>query len=214
MDLGSAGRSRSSREQAPAYYTSVRHQANRRETGEALHWDQGSSLAHAAKRASHSLTRSTEVMPGRTREQVMAHRGNWPGACRPPASVGCYPQAAAGEHGPTGKSLRQEATACHNSWAPIGFKGPCSCKCKQPRQQPCYATANHGSSARTWQWRPETKQGQPSPKGYVLVARVPYLEHLLGLVQQGCEPAQLPDACAPALARAHADLATSWPRQW
>ena len=27
-------------------------------------------------------------------------------------------------------------------------------------------------------------------------------------MQQGCEPAQLPDACAPALARAHADLAT------
>ena len=39
-------------------------------------------------------------------------------------------------------------------------------------------------------------------------ARVLHLEHLLGLVQQGCEPAQLPDACAPALARAHADLAT------
>ena len=43
------------------------------------------------------------------------------------------------------------------------------------------------------------------------LARVPYLEHLLGLVQQGCEPAQLPDACAPALARAHADLATYLP---
>ena len=40
------------------------------------------------------------------------------------------------------------------------------------------------------------------------LARVPYLEHLLGLVQQGCEPAQLPAACAPALARAHFDLAT------
>ena len=41
-----------------------------------------------------------------------------------------------------------------------------------------------------------------------VLARVPHLEHLLGLVQQGCEPAQLPDACAPALARTHADLAT------
>ena len=41
-----------------------------------------------------------------------------------------------------------------------------------------------------------------------VLARVPYLEHLLSLVQQGCEPAQLPAACAPALARAHADLAT------
>ena len=40
-----------------------------------------------------------------------------------------------------------------------------------------------------------------------VLARVPYLEHLLGLVQQGCEPAQLPAACAPALVRAHADLA-------
>ena len=41
-----------------------------------------------------------------------------------------------------------------------------------------------------------------------VLSRVPYLEHLLGLAQQGCEPAQLPDACVPAFARAHADLAT------
>ena len=41
-----------------------------------------------------------------------------------------------------------------------------------------------------------------------VLARMPYLEHLLGLVQQGCEPTQLPTACAPAFARAHADLAT------
>ena len=41
-----------------------------------------------------------------------------------------------------------------------------------------------------------------------VLARLPYLEHLLGLVQQGCAPAQLPAACAPALAQAHADLAT------
>ena len=41
-----------------------------------------------------------------------------------------------------------------------------------------------------------------------VLARLPYLEHLLGLVQQGCESAQVPAACAPALARAHADLAT------
>ena len=40
-----------------------------------------------------------------------------------------------------------------------------------------------------------------------VLARILYLEHLLGLVQQGCEPAHLPAACAPALARAHADLA-------
>ena len=36
-DLGSAGEARSSREQAPAYYTSARHQSSRRETGVALH---------------------------------------------------------------------------------------------------------------------------------------------------------------------------------
>ena len=30
-----------------------------------------------------------------------------------------------------------------------------------------------------------------------VLARVPYLEHLLGLVQQGCESQQLPAACAP-----------------
>ena len=41
-----------------------------------------------------------------------------------------------------------------------------------------------------------------------VLARAPYLEHLLGLVQQGCETHQLPAACAPALERAHADLAT------
>ena len=34
----------------------------------------------------------------------------------------------------------------------------------------------------------------------VPLACVPCTLHLLGLVQQGCEPAQLPDACAPALA--------------
>ena len=44
-----------------------------------------------------------------------------------------------------------------------------------------------------------------------VLARVPYLKHLLGLVQQGCEPAQLPVACASALVRAHADLATHLP---
>ena len=41
-----------------------------------------------------------------------------------------------------------------------------------------------------------------------VLARVPYLGHLLGLVQQGCESHQLPAACAPALERAYADLAT------
>ena len=41
-----------------------------------------------------------------------------------------------------------------------------------------------------------------------VLARVPYLEHLLGLVQQGCETHRLDAACAPAVERAHADLAT------
>ena len=41
-----------------------------------------------------------------------------------------------------------------------------------------------------------------------VLARVPYLEHLLALVQQGCAPADLPTAIAPALAQPHADLAT------
>ena len=40
------------------------------------------------------------------------------------------------------------------------------------------------------------------------LVRVPYLEHLLTLVQRGCAPADLPTAIAPALAQAHADLAT------
>ena len=88
VDSGSAGRSRSSREQAAAYYTSVK-QANRRETVEALHWDQGSSLAHAAKRASQSLARSTEAVPGcaseqvRCKRQVVAHTGSGRGPAGP-----------------------------------------------------------------------------------------------------------------------------------
>ena len=40
-----------------------------------------------------------------------------------------------------------------------------------------------------------------------VLARVPYLEHLLDLVQWGCAPAD-PAAIAPALAQAHTDLAT------
>ena len=35
------------------------------------------------------------------------------------------------------------------------------------RQQPCCDPVRHGSSPRTWRRRPETKQGQPSPKSYV-----------------------------------------------
>ena len=77
VDLGSAGRSRSSREQVPASCTRVRHQTNRRETVEVLHWNQGSSQAHAAKRVSHSLTRST--VPERASEQVRCKKGSrWP----------------------------------------------------------------------------------------------------------------------------------------
>ena len=49
----SSGRARSLCEQAPAYYTSMRHSANRHETVEALHWDQGSLRSQAAKRATH-----------------------------------------------------------------------------------------------------------------------------------------------------------------
>ena len=48
MASGSAGRSKSSREQAPAYYTSVRGKPAGRETVTGLQWDQGSSLALAA----------------------------------------------------------------------------------------------------------------------------------------------------------------------
>ena len=57
--LSSAGWTKSSREQAPACYTSARHQSNRRETDVALLWDQGSSLAHAAERA--TLTDTTPI---------------------------------------------------------------------------------------------------------------------------------------------------------
>ena len=55
VDSGSSGRSRNSREQAPAYYTSVRPSANRRETVEALHWDQGVPTVTGCK-AGNSLT--------------------------------------------------------------------------------------------------------------------------------------------------------------
>ena len=40
------------------------------------------------------------------------------------------------------------------------------------------------------------------------LARVPYLERLLALVQRGSAPAEFPITIAPALAQAHADLAT------
>ena len=40
------------------------------------------------------------------------------------------------------------------------------------------------------------------------LVRVPYLEHLLELVQRGCEEADFHTASEPALAQAHADLAT------
>ena len=51
VDSGSSGRSRSSREQAPAYYTSMRHSANRREhctgtKGPHAHRLQGGQLTH------------------------------------------------------------------------------------------------------------------------------------------------------------------------
>ena len=68
MDSGSSGRLRSSREQVPAHYTSVRHSANRRETVEALHWDLASSPSQAAKRATHSLAQSTQAVQGLTGE--------------------------------------------------------------------------------------------------------------------------------------------------
>ena len=41
--------------------------------------------------------------------------------------------------------------------------------------------------------------------------RVCHMEHVLGLVQRGCAPADVPAAIAPALAQAHADLATHLP---
>ena len=84
MDSDSSGRSRSSREQVPAYYTSMRYSANRRETVEALHWDQASSRSQAAKRATHSLARSTEAAQGLSGEVEKAAngpKGKRPGAC-------------------------------------------------------------------------------------------------------------------------------------
>ena len=102
----------------PAYYSSVTPSANRRETVEALHWDQEPPRSQAAKRATHSRARS-EVQ-----KAADGPKGNQPGACGPPASVGCCPQAAAGEHHPTGTKL--EGTVQHNSRAPMALTGPCS----------------------------------------------------------------------------------------
>ena len=87
VDLSSAGWAQSSREQAPAYYTSARHQANRRETDVALRGDQGSTRSHAARRATHSLAQSTEAAPGLWSEVQQAANGpedKQPGAGRPP----------------------------------------------------------------------------------------------------------------------------------
>ena len=153
---------------------------------QSLHWDQGSSQAHAAKRASQSLARSTETVPGRASEQVrckrqqVAHRGKWPGAWRPPASGGCYPEAAASENGwHLARGMRRQHSRELSTNGPQGAlqlqergteQGKASTFTsghQPPRQQPCDAIATHGSSTRTWQRRPETKQGQTSPKGYV-----------------------------------------------
>ena len=43
---------------------------------------------------------------------------------------------------------------------------------------------------------------------FVHSVRVPYLEHLLALVQCGCEQAAFPTASEPAFARAHVDPAS------
>ena len=111
VDLGSAGWAKSSREQAPAYYTSAR-QANRRETDVALRGDQGSHPLTCCKtrnsltgtgtehrsggRATHTKARSTEaaqVLPGGLQS---AANGQAERSARPP--VDCHPQAAAGPH--------------------------------------------------------------------------------------------------------------------
>ena len=104
VDAGSAGRSRSSREQVPAYYTSVRHQVNQGETVETLHWDQGSSLAHAAKRASQSLARSTEAVPGRASEQKAASgpQGQAAGGLQAPGIRGLLPGGRSQRKRPAG----------------------------------------------------------------------------------------------------------------
>ena len=94
VDSGSSGRSRSSREQAPAYYTSMRQSANQRKTVEALHWNQGSSRSQAAGQPTHwhEAPRRRKGFQVRCKRQPMAQetssrgpagpRHQWAATCR------------------------------------------------------------------------------------------------------------------------------------
>ena len=121
-ELGSAGWAKSSREQAPACYTSAGHQANRRETGVALRGDQGSTRSHAARRATRSLAQSTEAAPGlwsEVQKAAKGREGKQPRASRPPAKW----VLPAGSSQCTMLNSQRETTAEHSSRTPLALKG-------------------------------------------------------------------------------------------
>ena len=78
-------------EQAPAYYTSIRQSAKRRETVvelpcDALEPDRGSTLSKAAWRQTHSLARSTDPaqgLAGEVQRTAMGHRARGRGPQAP-----------------------------------------------------------------------------------------------------------------------------------
>ena len=92
----------------------------------------------------------------RTRQQL-AHKGEQPGANRPPASWGRYPQAAS-NHGPAGpeqEAQSQRGTIGEHQcpWWPCSSRGragyphlPADTSDRSPAPNP----VRHGSSPRTW----------------------------------------------------------------
>ena len=100
----------------------------------------------------------------------MAHRGERPGP---------LPAGSSRQSRPSWPVARSKEPAWHKSRASLIVRRPCSSKRRgrsragihiyqwapAARQQPCCAP--QVMAARTWQRRPEAKQGQPSPRGYV-----------------------------------------------
>ena len=111
-------RARSSCEQAPAYYTSMRPSANQRETARAGRWHQTSSRAGAARQATHMKTKAIgSQWPGITisrgpsgpRQQWTAAHRQQPGV----TTIGSTLEAVA-KHG------GRATTACNR----LGDQGP------------------------------------------------------------------------------------------
>ena len=115
------GRARNSCEQVPAYYTSMRHSANRRETVWAMDWRQIPARARAARRATHSLAKGTEA--ARPLRWV-AMDIQWPGRTIHWGPVGprCGLLPAGSSHTPPRRPRAK--TGQSSSWGYVWSSGP------------------------------------------------------------------------------------------